>query len=538
MSVQKTAGEDYLPSRMPAKARRVKTCVTQLGGALTLPECDGMRNLSPRRMPCGATRRPRGLLMTALGEGEPHGLTAFAGNLYFARGTELYRMDADAVISLGTVSDSPKRFFVFGDRLFIYPDKLYLQAGETVLRPMELNSGVVRAVFKGNTVTLPEGMRWSDLGFGEGECLRVLNADDVMPAPEGYYRIQNLSGRVATLAENFPVTYESDAYFCRVVPDLERVCVSGDRVYGIAGKDVYVSAAGSPLDFYSRGDADGRSGVRLRLSSEGDITACAAWQGYVVFFKEDSICKLLGTRSDSFTLQERPGVGLTARLADTLCEVGGSLYYLNERGVYRYGGQEPRRISPVGETRGLGGVGGTDGVAYYLAVNLGGTWRQYCYHPDADRWFAEDGLHPCGMICRDGFLCLQDGAGNLWMTASDGRDPFCFSDEREAMGEMRSSLVLKPDYDFQPEGCRLTGVAVRASGREEGTLEVLADYADGAGGIDADGMGEVSLGVVCGGMTDRLLRFPAIPRSCDGVSVRLDMTGDWVIHAVIREYEV
>ena len=106
------------------------------------------------------------------------------------------------------------------------------------------------------------------------------------------------------------------------------------------------------------------------------------------------------------------------------------------------------------------------------------------------------------------------------------------------MGPVRASLTLSPDYRLQPDGCRLTGVFIRATAGEDSMLEVFADYADGAVGRDADGMEEVSLGVALGGMTDRLIRFPVIPRVCDGVRLRLDMTGDWVIHEVIREYEV
>ena len=535
----KMSGADGLPPKMPSKVRRDRTYATKLGGAASIPQCEGGRNLSPRRMPDGATRPPRGLLLSDLGEGEPHGLVAFGGDLYFVRGTVLYRMDSDAVISLGTVSDTDKRFFVFEDRLYIFPDKLYVQAGEVSLRSMEIDSGEVSgAVFRGSTVTLPDGMTWTGLGFRAGDCLRVVNADMDLPAPEGYYRIKHISGREATLVEKFSAVSESTARFCRVVPDLDRVCVNGDRVYGVAGKAVYVSAVGSPLDFYSGGDGDGRGGAILQLSSEGNITACAAWQGYVVFFKEDSICKLLGTRSDSFTLQERPAVGVSERLADTVCEVGGALYYLNERGVYRYGGQEPERISALGGMWIGDGIGGTDGAAYYLALNNGGNWRQYCYLPEERAWFPEDGMHPRGMVCRNGFLCIQDGAGDLWLTSSDGRDPFCLSDEQEVLGPVRSSLVLPPDYEFQPEGCRLTGVFVRATGREGSVLEVFADFADGLGGGDANGVGEVSLGVAEGGMTDRLFRFPVVPHSCDGVRIRLDMTGEWVIHGVIREYEV
>ena len=48
---------------------------------------------------------------------------------------------------------------------------------------------------------------------------------------------------------------------------------------------------------------------------------------------------------------------------------------------------------------------------------------------------------------------------------------------------------------------------------------------------------EVLLGEFDGGMTDRLLRVPLLPRPCDGSVLRLEMAGDWVIHAVMRTYE-
>ena len=241
MSLYRTVAEDGMTLRMPAGHKRVKTCVSAFRGAEDLPASEAGRNLSPRRLPAAASRRPRGLLMTALGSGVPHGMAIFGGDLYFVRGTTLYRMDDDAVIALGTVSDTDKHFFVFGERLYVYPDKLYVQAGEMVLRPMELDTGVLtgKTVFKGSTVTLPSGMTWSALGFAVGDCLRVVNRDDDMPAPEGYYRLVAISGRAATVAESFPVTYESIAQLRRVVPDLDGVCVSGDRVYGFAGKDVY-----------------------------------------------------------------------------------------------------------------------------------------------------------------------------------------------------------------------------------------------------------------------------------------------------------
>ena len=69
------------------------------------------------------------------------------------------------------------------------------------------------------------------------------------------------------------------------------------------------------------------------------------------------------------------------------------------------------------------------------------------------------------------------------------------------------------------------------------SVHVYAEYADGAADRDADGSGWVSLGGTAGNITDRLLRFPVTSRPCDGVRLRIAMSGDWVIHAVMREYE-
>ncbi len=545
MSIYKHSQDDDLTRRLPSSLRRETVTVSAFGGGASLEEADRMANLSPRRAPALATRRPRGVLMPVLENGTPHGMAVFDGKLFFAQGTTLYFMNDDAVLVAGTVSDTDKRFFVFGDRLYMFPDKLFVRAGSSTLRPMELDSGALdKATFEGSTITLPGTLGWEAMGFGVGDCVRVVNADSDIPAPEGYYRITKLYGRIATVMGSFPTTYQSKAKFLRVIPDLERICVSGDRVYGFAGKDIYVSAAGSALDFYSKGAADGSDPAVLHMGTDGDITACVAWQGYVVFFKADRICKLLGTRADSFALQDRPAVGITSRLADTLCEVGGDLYYLAENGVYRYRGQEPECISPAGAVGVRGGVGGTDGRVYYLAVKrVGDQWRQYGYLPEGGLWYAEDDFRPACMILRNGFLCIQGADGCLWLTSSDGRNTYCAYDECRQKGAVEASAVLPPDYRFQPEGCRLIRVAVRATSAagsaDEGvpSLEVLAEYADGGSALDADGSREVSLGRFTGVMTDRLLKIPVSPRLCDGVRLRLIMKGDWTIHAVTCEYE-
>lgn len=534
---------DYLPERLPNRLRRVIRRTEDFGGGTDFLGGGGIFsdtvNLSPRKARLLATRPPRGLLVSGQGNGAPHGMAFFDGVLIFAQGTGLFSTADGVVVNrLGTVGDSDKQFFVFGDRLYIYPDKLYMERGGTMPKPIELDSGVIgQASFDGNTVTLPSGYAWATLGFGAGDGLRVLNADDVTPAPEGYYRIETIHGQTATLTQSFSASYVSAARFLRVVPDFARCCVSGDRVYGIAGRDVYVSGAGSATDFYSRPTGDGKHPVILHSDTEGDFTALSPWQGYVVFFKCDRICKLLGNRSDSFTLQDSMGVGIPARLANTLCEVGNLLCYCSDGGVYRYRGQQPERISPVGDGSLLRGCGGTDGQGYYLSVETSAGVRSSLYMPDREEWYPEDGADGVFLLRREGFVLIQDGEGCIWMSSSDGRTPACIFDEGQMRGPITASAQFLPDRYGEPEGYRLAGLYIRATGEAAGTLKVLAAYSDGRYSADAKGDSEVLLGEYAGEMTDRLLRVPVIPRFCDGMVLRLEMTDGWVIHAVIREYE-
>lgn len=529
------AASDYLPERLPRAPRRETVgitkfdgCSTPFGGGDILTE--GV-NLSPRRAPLPASRPPRGLFAREPGSGKPHGMVWFDGSLVFARGTGLYvTADGVGVYSLGTVSDTDKSFVTFGGRLYIYPDKLYMENGSSMPLPIELDTGVIDgAEFNGRTVTLPKGYVWRDLGFAEGDCLRVLNADDVTPAPEGYYRITGLQAGTATLASTFAASYTSSARFRRVVPALTRCCVNGDRVYGIMGREIYVSAAGSATDFYSRPVGDGKHPVTFRCENGGDFTALSPWQGYTVFFKPDRICKLLGSRSDSFTLHESYGVGIPAGLADTLCEVGNALYYASFGGVYRYRGQEPEGVSSFGAVTVTEGHGGSDGTVYCLALTAEGKELVSLLLPESGVWYPEDDLAVGAVLGHEGFLYLQSGDGLIRKVSPEGRSTGCAFDERMNGGPVISSATLASDHFGEPDGYRLVGLAVRATGEVGGTLRVLIRYDE-----DTE---EVLLGEFDGGMTDRLLRVPLLPRPCDGSVLRLEMTGDWVIHAVMRTYE-
>ncbi len=578
MSEKHQTPSDRLPPHLPAIPRREKLRTAVFGG-LTLPPphldvragaaggealaVAAAENISPRAYPALATRLPHELLVNSRGLSTPNGMAVMGGVLYFAQGDTLFRMvggvhagtpegQMSAAISMvGRVADCPKQMAVFGGRLLIFPDKLYVDAADGALHPMELDSGIIPGViFSGNTVTLPAGRTWRMLGFGAGDGIHIFNRDDVTPAPEGEYRITRVQGQVAYMANTFSSTYESQVQIKREVPALTRLCVSGDRVFGTAGQEIRISAAGTPfcwIPYRTEGVIDGRSGATVKTDTEGDLTACAAWQGYVVFFKADRICRLLGSRADAFSVSDIAAPGIPADMADTLCEVGGALYYYGDSGAYRYGerGLYPERLGCLSLSTPIKGRAASDGLSWYLSLaerDVQGQpkWRTYVYVPDTNAWFAED-TRPISSMCRlESYVCRQNTDGHIWLCRSDGRRAGRAVDEADVYGPIASSVTFGCDKSFEPDGYRPTAVYIRATSEPGGELQVLGAVSDGA--YCPAGTPDITdyrvLAAFAGGMTDRLLYVPLLPAACNGMTLRLEMTGDWIIHAVTRVYEV
>ncbi len=512
-----------------------------------------MSNLSPRCAPMLATRRPRARYVASRGAGVPHGMARLGDTLYFVQGGTLYRaVDASGtgvptVSTVGTVSDGDKQMVVCGEDLLIFPDKLYVSGADGLLRSMELETEAIAGmVFNGSTVTLPAGMRWSELGFRAGDGLHIINADDVTPAPEGHYRIREVRGREAHLYESFSASYESGAVCRREIPALERLCVMGNRVYGLAGYDIYISAEGSAFCWAGSVGTDGSGPVLLHTDTPGVLTAVAPWQGYVVFFKEDRICRLMGNRADSLSLSDLRAPGIPAELAGTLCEIGGALYYVSTGGVYRLSGSQPERVARVpadavclaepgvGGCRLVGGCGGSDGVYYALSLTAmspgaGETERRLLlYAPMRDEWLAEDDFAAVDMLEWNGILYAQAADGAIWRWAFDGREPAGGYSEAQT-GAVRATVTFAPLVSDTAEGVRLSELYLRASALAGGELWVDVAYADGRSGSDAVLSAGSTVAHFTGPMQDRLLRVPLQPREADGVVVRLRMAGDWRI---------
>lgn len=538
MSKQMSGYTDGLPEKTGKGARLHWVTMEDFGGVIPFGHEAGARknvllrgkNLSHRRAPAVAVRKGRGIQFKMAGNGKANGMVYFNEYFIYAKGTTIYATkDGISHVALGTVSDSKKLFLQLEDRLYVYPDKIFMNKGDMIFKPLEITTAVMQnCLFRGNSITLPKGQTWSTLGFSVGDCVRVISADDDTPAPEGYYRIVSMFAQKATMARPFPAEYESDAQFQRVVPALEHGCVSNGRIFGSIGDRIYVSAQGSGTDFYSPDAKSGLDPAILSIGVEGTVTACSPWQGYVIFFTEDRILRLMGSRPDSFSLCDGGRVGIPAALSDTLCEVDGGLYFLSHGGVYRYRGQEAARVASVGEVTFTDGRSGTDGVCYYLRVTKNGVKQTWVYEPRRDSWYAEDNVAVECFLRLGGFVCMQCADGFVWVTSSEGRDPGTGGREEISVGQLSGELVTRPFRTAFPEMSRPVEAAVRATCDGIGTLEIYATL---------DGCEEIRVGGFNGNQPAGMIRVPLPLTPAYGVTLRLVMTGEWVISAISCGFE-
>lgn len=275
----------------------------------------------------------------------------------------------------------------------------------------------------------------------------------------------------------------------RQVPDLEYVTECDNRVWGCNSEEnvIYACKLGDPTNWYSyRGIAS--DSYAVTVGSDGAFTGAASCMGYVIFFKENTMHKIFGTKPADYqttTLQCR---GTAKGAAASLCVINETLYYLSRDGVMTWDGSLPGKIS-VNLGRDsmascVKAVGGALDGRYYLYIRQAAgalarnaqTGRMLVYDSERGVWHEEDG-EALAMASTGRQLYFWDGGG-IWAV-----DPSREMDWPEVEGTEE-----KVSFDWQsgeigqdmPEDKYLSRVSVRldAEGKTEVTLAVKYDRED------------------------------------------------------------
>lgn len=473
---------------------------------------------------------------------EPSRVFAYGGGFLVVDGNEL-KWNGETV----TMLENTENLLIAGinSKIVIFPQKLAvdvsgstpkLESLECTLKGMlryqvSANEYVedegqyfdlLRCYYKDNTPFLFEGLRINDTISISG--LRYKDHDKE-GNPIVNLKIEAITIRyispdkeqIGFYANSLPKLIKSGLpkpmTFKRVVPDVDTLCESNNRLWATVGNTIRASALGDPTN-WNRYDGLSDDSYAVDVATDGAFTACGHYGTHVAFFKENVIHKIYGSRPANYQMVSAVVPGVTSGAARTLATVGGVLYYVGNGGVYAYDGDCPTCISlPFAGRTIVPHFGVGTAQNYYLYADIGSGDMLLCYDTRKNVWSVEnrlwltDATYSDGKrydLCTDGRL-LRSGAGNenveWWVQLAD-------IDEGASERKRYQKLTIR---------CQMNG---------ESTLRV--DIRAGKGSWH-----EV---FAAQGAHSDVLYIPVYPVHCTSLGIRFRCTGDVTIHSITRQF--
>ena len=330
---------------------------------------------------------------------------------------------------------------------------------------------------------------------------------------------QSLDGKATeNEAADAPVKAE------RRVPDLDFVTEQGNRVWGCSRKEnsIYACALGDPTNWYSyRGIAS--DSYAVSVGSDGAFTGAASCLSYILFFKENCIHKLYGSKPSDYQMSSVRCRGVAAKAAGSLCVIAETLYYLSPDGVMAWSDSLPAKVSGALDTGKLTAadwaMGGQLDARYYLYLHRradgDGSGRLLVYDTEKGLWHEES---PAGteMVSTGQQLYLWDGSA-LWAAGSD----------RETEGEEEANLrfeAVTGDIGMSmPDDKYISRVTLRLDALAHTVVTVAVSY---------DGGAWETVGSCAVTQEHQRVNLPFVPRRHDLMRLKFSGTGQMTLRSM------
>lgn len=530
-----------------------------------------MRNLTAALLPVASARQRRRRLRTLK---DPNGLFAHE-KLCWADGTAFFYNGEKK----GTLTDSEKQFVRMGAYVLIFPDKAYYNTSTDEFGQLDAAftaaGSVTASLCKldgdpyGDYTTSdsePEapkpGDLWLDTG-GDVNSLKQFSGSTyqwtVIPtvytklsAPgigkafskhDGVeisgFRQQALNGThylvdaaddhviIVALVET-PET-AAGVKLQRKVPDMDFVVEHGNRLWGCSSEkhEIYASALGDPKNWNQYLGTSGDS-YAVTVGSTGPFTGAASHLGFILFFKQDCVHQILGSKPANFQLDTTNCRGVAAGSERSLVRVNETLFYHATDEVCAFNSSMPSGISAaLGQQKYKNAIGGSVGSRYYLSMEAESGERElYVFDTKQGVWMREDSAAVRYFATIGDTLYMLDAAGGLWRLTGDGSQ---YEDATAADEPLVEWMLETGDIGYERQAAQYTGaIQLHALCQPQCPLFVEIQY-------DSDGQWHPVYKHTP--TRRRSLVVPIIPRRARLIRLRIRGSGEFQLYSLTMRVE-
>lgn len=524
---------------LPSNANIKRQIQNRFGGLEHLRQSSNgtlwdMQNMCSYYAPALATRPPRWNYMTVT---KPNGMYSTADHLFIVDGTNLY---VDGVV-VRQVQDNKKTFCGIGHRVVILPDKIMYNSDGTFteLESTFSASGLVigNGTYAGVAAKMNAITSATPFPFNVGDAvtisgcsedynnltvvIREKSADSLqIRFYENTFRLPSNAPEGAT-----DYTEAGTVTISRGMPDMDYICENDNRLWGCKGDTIYACKLGDPSNWNSF-DGLATDSYVVDSGSPGDFTACISFLGYPVFFKEDKIYKIYGSKPSNYEIMASAVSGVQAGSSKSLAIAGETLHYLSRTGVVSYTGGMPYVISdPLGDELLSEAVAGSDGTKLWINMRHGedGTYTTYVYDTTNKLWHKEDDVRVIDFAYKKGLYC-EDENGRIYLTGRPEEKPETVTKETTF-----NSMVEFNDFDWQVIDSKYPIRSVLRFETFPGAeLKIFIQY-------NSDGEWK-QVAAVNGQKTKRQWFMPISIKRCEHYRFKIEGKGQWKIYALEQEF--
>lgn len=493
-----------------------------------------MKNLSSDEHPCLYQRKPRGIYtyidttvrpeyLSMMSKDDKLAVIGDDGNFYY---------DGELVIGINGLTEDTQMVAI-NTKICFFPDKKYYDVKSGRCGNLEVSfalDGAGTVIVTSSSITFPEGAGVIT-GFAAGDTVTCVASDVRL----------NISAEIINVTEH-TITFPRDTFLdivaegedeasvtltdfsmSRSCPDLDFVIEANNRLWGVSNKDntIYACKLGDPTNwqYFQTTNMDS---YYAEQGTDGEWTGCAAYSGHLLFFKEDYIHKVYGSKPSEYQIETAKCHALEKGSGKSIAIINETVLYKSRLGIMAYAGGTPFLISEnFGSDKYTNAVAGTDGMKYYVSAEINGKYEMMVYDMEKFLWHKEDDTKVRDFCYHNGrMLFINDADGNIYEMASD--KPYWKDTPINWMAQ------FGPFDEFAEDKKVYSKVKMRMS-LEKGSIVYVYISID-------DGEWEHIETITSARESSQLV--PVVPRRCNKFSVKLEGVGYCKVESMVREYRL